>query len=342
MLNERSDAEGTATGLNNALVLISVLAALLFAATYLAASHMASLAPTIPDGSGLDRIAPSGLRYRLWMLVQELSLSAVFATVAWLILYFALVRTGIVRRRATAEVHDVRRVVEDVQSEGLQGIEGRLNQIETLLRSSFDAHREVIAFYTNWREVDWRPFLENVTHLDIIVSYWGGWIAQYREAISAIFARGGAVTIVLPDPDAEEAVRATQRKFPELSENDVRVRVLESVRQLLIAYDHAGERGRTQRATLAVHFHGGPLHYAAARIDDRVLFSGIYEHHRQRAVASHALFLDLEQSPYLRDFWERQFAGFWDDTDSTRHIPLRDLRSLVSNGPCYNDVDTEC
>src|ERR1043165_10005602 len=127
---------------------------------------------------------------------------AFIALIAIPVVYFLFERHGLNRstsgRGASVEV-----------------IDERIKAWLTEIRSGPSVHPSIEQFFPCWREVDWKEELRAVKQLDIIVSYFSSWAADYMDSLVDIFSRKGSITIILSSPEDEASVREVQKLYPE-------------------------------------------------------------------------------------------------------------------------------
>jgi hypothetical protein len=191
--------------------------------------------------------------------------------------------------------------------------------------------RNVLAFYPNWRDFNWKEQLVHANEIEIIVSYWPKWVSNYIDELVEVFDRNGRISIVLPSPHNEEAVKGTQKMFPEHTLESTKREIEKTAAALLLAFD----KSNSPRKRLDVFFFSGRLNYAAVRFDRQRLYYGFYEHFRELRISSSACLLDLSNSQVLADFWEKEFTGFAEHSQAASISELREiLRSMKpADGP---------
>ncbi len=198
----------------------------------------------------------------------------------------------------------------------------RLSQENAELRER--SPKSVLAFYPNWRDFNWKEQLADARRIEIIVSFWPQWVATYMEEIVKVFDRDGTVSLILPSPYMGEPLRETLKLFPDHSTESLKREIEKTAAALYMAF----ERSTAQKKRIEVYFYNGRLNYAAVRFDLRTLYYGFYEHFRELRIGSSACLLDLQSSPDLWEFWEKEFKGF---VNVSRPASLAELQSLLTS-----------
>lgn len=166
--------------------------------------------------------------------------------------------------------------------------------------------KNVVAFYPNWRDFEWEKQLQDVKELEIIVSFWSDWVDTYRDQLTAIFDRGGKISIVLPSPLNDEALDGTSRMFPEYTPSEIKREIELTIAKLVVAF----ENSTAAQKQLDVKYYSGRLNYAAVRYDRNRLYYGFYEQFRDYQIGSSACLLDLTKNNVLLKFWDKEFIEF--------------------------------
>jgi len=171
---------------------------------------------------------------------------------------------------------------------------------------SKQANPSVISFYNCWSDVDWRKELKQSKKIEIVVTYWSRWVAEYMDELVFMLNNGGSISVVLSSPLDDDSVSQVQKMYPEHTTETMREKIFLTTSRLKSTY----QKARVTSDDFEVFYYPERMNYAAIKFDDKRLFLGVYEHFREHKVASPAMLLDLTKSQHLYDFWERQFKEF--------------------------------
>ena len=220
-------------------------------------------------------------------------LASAFSTLAlFSIIYFFFERHGILvgkdssKQAGNSLPNETIRLIEEIHSK--------------------QANPSVINFYNCWSDVDWRKELQRSSKVEIIVTYWSSWVAEYMDELVALLNRGGSISIVLSSPLDDDCVKQIQKMYPEHTAETMRGKIELTTSRLKAVY----RKSRVSDEDFKVFYYPERMNYASVRFDEKRLFLGVYEHFREHKVESPAMLLDLTKSDVLNSFWKRQYTEF--------------------------------
>ncbi len=159
-------------------------------------------------------------------------------------------------------------------------------------------------FHESYRQVDWKSIISQANHsLNIVVYYWDKWVEEHRQALEDFLRKPHAVIRFFFSEDIE----GVHRLFPSHSIQELKQKI-ERTHQPLQQFL---KDKRLSSSKVSVHFQPHLLNYALQCIDDKLLILSFFEMFRkERQVDSPAMIIDLEKSPHLRSFYQKELMGF--------------------------------
>lgn len=164
----------------------------------------------------------------------------------------------------------------------------------------------ILAFYENIAEVPWHDLFSSARSVDIVVYYYDSWVKTNWRPLVEFFGNGGALRIVLPNPDNDEIMEVVRRRFPENSIDMIRHKVRNTGERLKSAKQESG----SQTARIEVFYFDDSLNYSAIRFDNASLLLSVFEQFRENRILSSAVLLDLKNSAHLNGYWDKEIGGF--------------------------------
>jgi phospholipase/lecithinase/hemolysin len=132
-------------------------------------------------------------------------------------------------------------------------------------------------------------------------------VNEATGTVGKFFARGGAVKLILPDPNKDDVMTITRERYPEYSIAQLK----DKINWTVSAFESAKAFSNCKSANLEIYYFPHTLNYFAMRLDsDRVLVS-YYEQFRERRVDSSGILINLKADKNLKQYWDKEYAGFY-------------------------------
>lgn len=149
-------------------------------------------------------------------------------------------------------------------------------------------------------DVEWGRIIDRSTNLDIVVAYYDNWADRYAGQLEALFARGGRVRIIMPDPSDTDLLNTLSATFfPDRTSDQIRERILKTAAILeRLKAEAASPSARLEVLRLP----RVPL-YAMVVADDRRLYLSTFEQFREAGVQASVFDLRLSRSTQLGSYW---------------------------------------
>jgi len=109
----------------------------------------------------------------------------------------------------------------------------------------------------------------------------------------------------MPDPRNPLILKETRRLFPELADHELLAKIVTTQRRLARIAEQAPKEGGKVELYLLPRL----ISYPCQRIDDEIVIFSVFEMYRQKKVSSPSITVHLDDSPHLRQFFEREWKG---------------------------------
>ena len=160
----------------------------------------------------------------------------------------------------------------------------------------------LLQFQESYRQVDWATLLaEAQESLTIMVYYWDKWVYQHEAELWRFLQKPGSKIQFFFSSNLEEV----QKLFPKNTQEQLSQKIratYQPLQDLLKAHELPAEK-------VSVRFLPRPLNYSLQCIDNRILVLSFFEMFRTEQVDSPALVIDLERSPHLQKFYQKELKG---------------------------------
>lgn len=166
---------------------------------------------------------------------------------------------------------------------------------------------QLLNFHDCARSIDWPTLLSYAEKtIDVMVYFWNSWVDTHEKELTAFLSRPGTkIRLVMSDPRNPIILKDLKRLFPEFSEPELLVNIIGTQRKLNAIL----EKIEGQKGTIEYFLLPRPISYACQRIDEEVVIYSLFEMYRQRRIDSPAAIVNLQESPHLRQFFEREWDG---------------------------------
>lgn len=165
----------------------------------------------------------------------------------------------------------------------------------------------VTAFFPRHDDVPWAAIIDRARTIDIVVFYYGRWVRDFSEQFAAFFGRGGALRIIMSDPDDESTLRVVHDHFfPNLTFHKLRENIHETETVLRDLYTTSA----APRAALDVYYYPTALHYSIVLVDNHELYLSVYEQFRGHFIRSSVFQMDLRRNAQLEEYWHSNVNEF--------------------------------
>lgn len=114
----------------------------------------------------------------------------------------------------------------------------------------------------------------------------------------------------MTNPENRKHMAIVHDRFPEHSLEELKKFIWDTAEIL----EDARKKSQSSTAELRVYFYDGTLNYSLVRIDNEIVVFSAYEQFRERRIGNSAIILDLQESEPLRQFFEKEIAGFLRDS----------------------------
>lgn len=175
-----------------------------------------------------------------------------------------------------------------------------------------DHHQEQekdITFFPDFSQVDWENIITRSSKIDIIVCYFDSWVNHNRTRLRNFFENGGEIRVFLGNPEHEDTLKETIRRFPDRTPEQVKEKIQNTYSRIKSIRDEV-KNGNVEGFLL-----DSPINYSAIIIDDRYVLLSIYEQFRSDHIASSAILIDKNAWQETRDFWKKEIMGFEKDSN---------------------------
>lgn len=122
-----------------------------------------------------------------------------------------------------------------MQEEMMREVVGDSESLRVLRESGVDGA------WAEWRDVEWRAFLETTDSLIVFLAYSRRWLNGCRDVLEPWLDRGGTLTVVLADPEQEATMVELSRRFDQ-QVDQVKNRIEDHVTALKSLASHKRER----------------------------------------------------------------------------------------------------
>jgi hypothetical protein len=166
---------------------------------------------------------------------------------------------------------------------------------------------QILNFHDCVRNVDWRSILTYAEkRVDILVYYWSSWVDAWEEELKVFLSKPEAkLRLVVADPRNPMILKDIKKLFPEHSEQELIAKIKSTQRKLNKLVESLPE----PRGSVELFLLSRPVSYPCQRIDDEIVVFSIFEMYRQRKVDAPSVVVNLQESPHLRQFFDKEWEG---------------------------------
>ena len=174
-----------------------------------------------------------------------------------------------------------------------------MSQISSFKEQKIHIDEGLIGFYSSYREVPWKELLSQANvSLDVVVYYWDKWVAAYEiELVQFLKKPKTKMRIVLADERKPDLLADIWRLFPGQGVAQLK----EKIRNTYLPLE--------EFKNIEVYRFPHLLNYSMQCVDGKILVLSLFEMHRQEQMDSPAIMIDLEKSPNMKQFYQKEMSG---------------------------------
>lgn len=170
----------------------------------------------------------------------------------------------------------------------------------------------LLEFNTSYRETDWNKILSNANQsIDIVVYYWDKWIKEHENSLFQFLSKPNSKLNFFFSNNYPEI----QRLFPGNTQEQLKSKIENTYKPL----QHYLKKHHLPEGKVNVHYVPTPLNYSMQCIDNKILVLSFFEMFRQNQVDSPAILIDLDKSPPLKAFYQKELQGFLNGSQKNKN-----------------------
>lgn len=161
----------------------------------------------------------------------------------------------------------------------------------------------LLGFHESYRQIEWKNLLSHANRsINIVVYYWDKWVQEHDKELCDFLRKPQAKIQFFFSED----LAGVRRLFPNNSIDQLSGKIRNTYQPL----QEFLKKNKLPVGKVAVQFLPHILNYSMQCIDDRILVLSFFEMFREEQIDSPSIIVDLEKSPHMKKFYQKEMKGF--------------------------------